>query len=634
MERHALGDPEFWRQIAALSPKLQAQFWLRAPENESGRDFGANPKLVKSLREAAKGGEVTRAALEWCLQSTALLRDDNYKPDGAAFLGFAKALKDERVSTASIAVFLCRSYSMLPRMENPGVFMAETPALLEGLKTFPNEQVVLIFQSIENLWQLAQRDRRKVGEAYSKTALPAPVYPVETAALVKFILTRNFDPSRSKKYRSGMTPIILATGDADLLGFWIKFSGKSLVGDCALIVLLLEKDRVAEAVVLAPAANRIPDYSRQFNSHLESLVAKLRTVPTPKSFGLMVWLSQLPDAYGAEAPVEKSAARIARLTNDFERVRGGMPISDRADLCLALNLTGTMVQTHVPALDDFASEAAAMEFQKLLLAGESSSTVAKLFVPAVCSRVYTDDLSGITLLSAAIAAAPPGQRSENLILEYIHRPVQTCLAAYANRLDAKLPEASVEVILTYAKALADRKQQEYLGIASQLVYLAATDAASLEGGLKLCGLEGVKPTAAYNPNGGGGTLPETLLPMMRVALLHPATSEALLESFGTPQINDSMPYVILPLLQAPQLRARISPALFLKWNRDLRVVAPKDLEAMELYATERRGDFDEAQRVQLDGLLQRLQDSAKPIDPARVEEMRRRQLEENKLRRD
>jgi len=60
-------------------------------------------------------------------------------------------------------------------------------------------------------------------------------------------------------------------------------------------------------------------------------------------------------------------------------------------------------------------------------------------------------------------------------------------------------------------------------------------------------------------------------------------------------------------LKEPALRAKISPALFLTWNRHLTKVKPEDLEAILHYTTERRGDFDEAQRAELDVWLQRLQ---------------------------
>lgn len=272
----------------------------------------------------------------------------------------------------------------------------------------------------------------------------------------------------------------------------------------------------------------------------------------------------------------------------------------------------------------------------MLISGESDSSVAtvQLFIPAVCSRVFADDLSGITLLTAAIAATPPGPRTQSSNFRSTVFPVHACLAAYANRHDAKIPAASGEIILAYAKALAGRKNENYLGMASRLVHYAATDAASLDAGLKSCGLEGVKPFTAYSPNNGGRVDPKLVQAMMRVALLHPAGSAALLESLDTPHFSDPTTSDILPLLLEPGLRAKISPALFLTWNRHLQISTPEDLEVLNLYATERRGDFDETQQTELDALLQSLQPRANLGDPGDPAPLRgfRRQLQEESLR--
>jgi hypothetical protein len=208
--------------------------------------------------------------------------------------------------------------------------------------------------------------------------------------------------------------------------------------------------------------------------------------------------------------------------------------------------------------------------------------------------------------------------------------VQSCLIAYASRLDAKLPPASAEIFLAYAKALADRQDPALQGLASFYVHLAATDAASLETALKRCGLDGVKPAVATR-NDRPGWAPaeraslETMQTIMRVALLHPANSSALLESLGNPPSMDPTASPLLPLLQEPELRKRISPELFLKWNRHLAGVEQKNLESMKLYSTERRADFDEARRTELDGLLKRLDNPEITMDPTRLEGMRRQQ---------
>ena len=633
IERDAFRDPDFWQQVAALSGKLQAQFWARAPEY-SGEEFTFDPKLVQALRQAAKGGEITRAALEWCLQSATMRSNRESNVDGTALLAFAKALKSAGASTADLALLLSRNFSYLPRMTKPGEVMVETPVLLAGLKSFPDGHSGRVFQGVQMLWEKVQRDGRKAGAAYSENTLPTPAYPVETTALLKFALTRNFDPTRSNHYGSGMTRIVLATGDVDLLDLWIKFSGKSLVGDLALIVALLERDRIAEAVALTPEPGRGFSSSQAFDQSLESMVAKLRHAPAAQSFGLLARLSLMRDAHGTTAPTENYVLRRARVIDEFERIRSGLTVADRAALCMALGMANTFDQKHVPALEEFANESVSLEFKKMLLSHESTSAVAKLFIPAVCSRAFANDLSGITLLAKVIAAVPPGSWRESSNFQSTILPIHRCLAAYVARLDGKLPVASVEAILAYARALASQKNPKYLEMVSQYVYLVTTDLTSLEAGLKSCGLEGVKPSSASRDGSYCITL-ETLKDLFRVALLHPSSSEALLDSLGSPLNNGATTGVLLPSLQESALRAKISPALFLKWNRDLRSISAQDLEAMNLYATERRADFDEAQRTELDSLLQRLQDRIKQAaDPARREEMRRRQQEQHRLYRE
>ncbi len=629
----AIADPEIWRQTAALTPGLQARFWVRAPAFSSSSGLVADPELLATLREAAHGGTVTRTALEWFLQSAESRSDRVSKIDGAVLLDYAKALKEAGTSASQLADLLGNSYTMLTRMDDPRAVMAETPALLAGLKSFPDEAGAKVFQGVENLWRQVRRDRPKSPADRLKSVEADPVYPVETAELLKFAFTRGVNPGRYGSYGPRLTQMMFATGDPELLDAWIRVGdGKSLVGDLTIIVWLLEKDRVAEAVALLPPVGQSFASSRSFDSHLESLIAKLSAIPNPQTFGLIARLSLLPDASGTESPAENYAARQTRLAEHFDRIRGTLTPSDRAGFCVALGLNRSLIQKHVPLLDEFASVAAAKDFQKLLASGESVTGLTTLFVPAVCSRVYAGDLSGISLLAGAIEAAPPGGRCENQISQYAIAPIQTSLADYAIRIDAMIPAASTEAILAYAKALAGRKNLSYLGIASHFVYLATTDRASLDANLKRCGLEGVAPTATYKSYPGSRETPEIAQTMIRVALLHPANSEALLESLAKPRTSDYYTSAILPALQEPKLRARISPALFLTWCRQLRRSNRPDLEAMNLYAAERRGDFDEDQRAELDGLLERLEDAAKPMNPARLEEMRRHYMEEQKSR--
>jgi len=634
LESQALRDPELWRQAATLSPKLQLRFWSGIPDYSSSDDLKSDPKFENILREAAKGNELSRTALEWRLQRSAIQSDRQAKIDETPLLDFAKALKNAGAPAETIAALVCRAYPTLARMENPGTLMAETPVLLDGLKSLPEEQVGTLFQGVQNLWRTVQRERQKAEGMQPETARSVAVYPVESAVLLKFVFSRKTSMNRYSFDHQSTTAMVLATGDGELLELWIKFGGKSLAGDLTLILTLLEKDRIDQAVALAPeAGNNGYSESGYFTARTEALVAKLRADPSSQAFRLAVTLSLRPDARGEDAPAMKLADRKTSLTEEYERVRSGLPAGDRATLCLALGLDRNVAGKNLPALDEFASEAAAREFQKSVFSGENPTAIGMLFVPAVCSRVYAGDISGIPLLATSIANAPPGKRQQSTNLQSTIFPVHACLITYANRLDAKLPEASAEIILSYAKALADLKNPMYQGVAATYVHLAATNAATLEAGLKRCGLEGVKPTGPHNPYGGIRIAPETLQAMMRVALLHPATSQGLLESLGPPQVG-SLNRPMLPLLREPALRARISPALFLQWHRNLWNVDPEDLEAINLYATERRADFDEAQRTELDGLLKPLGNRAEPMDPARLEQMRARQREQEQRNRE
>jgi hypothetical protein len=514
-------------------------------------------------------------------------------------------------------------------MTNPGEVMAETPTLLSGLKFFPEGHGDRLLQGVSMLWERFQRDARKAGGAHPENTVQIPVYASETAALLKFVFSRNFDPAKSNYLGYELSRVVIATGDAELLDLWIRFGGKSLVGNLELIIALLEKDRITEATALAPGLGRGWSSSRHFDAHVESLVAKLRAEDSPQAVSLMIQLSLLYDASGDMAPVEKRSLRATRILEDFVSVRGSLSQADRAGVCLALGLNHTREPQHVPELDEFVNEEVAKEFKKMLLTGGGESAAAQLFIPAVCSRVCAEDLSGIALLAEVLKALPPGPRSESSILQTAVFPVHSALAAYASRLDGKLPPPSVVAILAYARGLAGRGNSKYQDIASQLVYLVSTDADSLAVNLGSCGLAVVKPSSA-SVEGRYSVNLKTLQNLIRVSLLHPTASEALLDSLGSPLNNGATTGALLPSLQEPALRARISPELFLKWNRDLRVVAAKDFEAMNLYVTERRAEFDDAQRTELDALLKRLGERVKFRDPTLREEMNRRQMEERR----
>ncbi len=629
-------DPALWKQIAALSPKFQARIWLAAIRyTGENLELTADPKLVAILRDAAKGGEVTRTALEWLMESARVQRDSQTRINGDKLLAFASALKSAGATPGDLSMLLSVNYSLLPRMENAGALMVKTPGLLAGNKALPAELSSQLLQGVQQLWQRVLNDIRNNGSVVSGLALPASVYPVETAALLKFVFSGGIDISRGYFDRSNMTQMVLSLNDPDLLGLWIKVGGKSLAGELVLIAALLEKDRVAEAIALAPVAGQQMSSSmlRYYTKSLESLVAKLRADPSPQAFRLAVRFSIIPDAQGDHAPVVKMEQRRSQILAEYERLRNGLTIAERAETCLLFRLN-YQIGGNSPVLDEFATDQAAREF-KTLLSGERSSHLAQLFVPAVCSRVYAGDLSGLDRLTAIIGSLPVARRNEGMFVQSVMTPVHSSLLHHLAGLDGKLPPATLESILTCAKVIASSKQPEYRGMASQLVHFVSTDAASLQAGLKRCDLAGVKPSVSVNYGLLRNSDPATLTKLFRLAILHPVAADVLLDSLNSQRDYAVTNKAFLSALADSKLRARISPTVFLKWNRLSIPLEAVDLEALKLYVTERRAEFDETQRAELDRLLERWQKASDPqvLDQMRLQREKMKLREEQQRRR-
>jgi hypothetical protein len=476
------------------------------------------------------------------------------------------------------------------------VLIVETPVLLNGLQTLPGElgdAVILILASRPDLWASESIDDS--GSAGLGEAEP----------LLKWVLTHVPESSLSPISGSQMTPIILATNDAKLLELWVKATGKTSAGNVPLIMDLLEKGRVEDAVALDPPPTA-PLYSPgKFTANMEQLLAKLRSDHSLRAFHLAVRISMLDDAPPPEAPIEKRAERKNRLTAEFEKVRGSLSAEDSADFCLSLGLFRVAEQGDVPALGGYVDEAAAKEFRTMLSSGRKSAT-ASLYVNYACSRAIAGDLSGIEEITAAIDSAPPGTICDRVIESAVLLPVVGCFVSNANRTDVRLQKAAVEAMLGFAKALASRQTLGLSGTASRLVYLAATDDASLAAGLKRCGLEGVKPTVPGASDGNSDMSAEILSMEIRVALLHPSFSKTLLASLVEVSVSDDRS-PLAPLLGDPKLRAGISPDLFVRWNLKVRHVTPEDLKTIRLYVTERHGEFDMNQRIFTQSLLDRLE---------------------------
>lgn len=600
----SLENPELWRQTGALSPKVQARFWVKS-EMHSGPNFATESELAETLRDAAKGSEISRTAFEWHLQNAILNRGLGTKVNVKTLLAFPQALKNAGLPPDKFAKLVCGNYTWtsFTRLENPGVLIAETPVLLDGLQTLPGDlgdDIILILSSCPYLW-FKDRDQSDIDDSGASGL-------GEAEPLLEWLLARVPESSLSSISVSQMTPIILAANHPKWSELWAKATGKSAAGNVHLIMDLLEKGRVAEAVALDPPFGGGLYSPGKFTARMEQLVARLRSDPSLRAFHLAVRLSMLDDASSPEAPAEKLAERQKRLTAEFERVREGLSVEGRADLYLSLGIFRAAAQGHAPDLDEYAGVAAAKEFSTMLSSGRRSAT-ANLYVNYACSRAIAGDLSGINEITTAIDAAPVGFLCDEAIDCEVLRPVVGCFISHANNMDVRLPKASVEAILGFAKALAGRQTVRLNGAASRLVYLAANDDASLAAGLKLCGLEKVKPAVPGASDGFSETSAEMLSMEIRVALLHPSCSKALLASLSEVSVSDDKSPLV-PLLGDPKLRAGISPEQFVRWNRGVRQVTPEGLKSIRLYVTERKGEFDMQHRIATEGLLDRLENPA------------------------
>lgn len=597
----SLEKPELWRQAAALPPKIQARLWVKSA-SQNGPDFATDPELVETLRDAAKDSKITRAAFEWHLLEASVNRGSAAKVDVRTFLAFPQALKDAGVPPEEFARLVCASYTWTTfiRLENPGALIAETPVVLDGLQTLPGDLGDAIIEVLAACEYLRFKDEADGDIEPSGAARFGAVEP-----LLKWVLTRVPESSLSSISGSQMTPDILKTDDASLLDLWVKALGKAGAGNVPLIVGLLEKGRVAQAVALDPLPGQGLYSPGGFTARLEQLVARLRSDPSLPAFHLAVRLSMLDDAASPEAPVESKAGRQDRLTAEFERIREGLSVEDRADFHLTLGVSRVEARGHAPALDEYAGEAAAREFRTMLSSGRRSAT-AGLYVNSACSRAIAGDLSGVNEITSAIDSAPIGVICDEAIECHVLRPVVGCFVTHANNTDVRLPKATVDAILGFAKALAGRQTLRLNGAAARLVYLATNDDASLAAGLKHCGLVGVKP-AVPGASDGFTEMSATMLSIeIRVALRHPSFSKTLLTALSEVWVSDDGSPLV-PLLGDPKLRAGIAPNLFIHWNSRVRRVTPEGLESMKLYINERHGEFDVPQRIATEDLMYRLE---------------------------
>lgn len=627
-----MNEPEIWLQLAALSPGVQARFWLVAMSSYDNANLTKDPKLLASLREAARGGEITRAALECRIQSAAVRGNSSARMESSGFLDFARALKKAGVPPESIAPFWCDMFGQLSRMDHPERIIAETPRVLEGLKTFPNDGSGGVFQGLLAYLNRVQSEMRRASGGADETTNPPLPHMDEVVALLKWAFAMPPNPERSYLDLGSMSSVVLSTGDAGLLEAWIRYSGRALVGDSKLILALLEKDRVAEAVSLAPEpGGRLNSRAvLRFTPQIEKLAAKLEADPSPRALRLRAEISLRPDPYRDELPAENLDARRKRLVADFERIRAGLEVTDRAALCKSLDLEGNALLEHIPALDEFADGKALEDFRRNLTTGEGPTLLGGLFVPAACSRVHAGDYAPLTRLAEMVSTLPKGRRHESRIKGSLSQ-VLSCLVVHADRHDAALPKPAAEIALSLARTLSGSRDMDVKSSAFLLIHLASNDVGSLAANLKECGLD-PRMRVFLNHSSVIIVYHTASKHLLRLAVLHAVASEVLFQAFLSPRDMRNPVEEVVPLLAEEKVRARISPAVFLSIFRHAGPMPAGNIEHLELFAKERGKDFNENERAELDMLMDRWRRMS-PAGRMETDALRRRAIEEEIRRR-
>jgi hypothetical protein len=295
-----------------------------------------------------------------------------------------------------------------------------------------------------------------------------------------------------------------------------------------------------------------------------------------------------------------------------------LPIQDRVGLCR--DLMPLVTGEHVPALDEFADGIAPREFRLTWALGKRLSDAASLFIPAVCSRVQGGDFSGLARFSEMIAATPAGKADDwRRWRPWIAR-VRGELILFAARHDGLLSEPARQAIVAHAEVLATSDETPVRSGASLLLHIAAADPAALAASLERCGLEDVEPALVSAVQSPWST--KVSQAMLKLALVHPVSSDALMELVNDNSGQMGRFEVILPILEEPKLRAKLPPEMFFKHLRQLSRAGPREIDAVKHYAEERAGEFNPEQAEQIEQRLESLENQPPvrerhPVGPRR-----------------
>lgn len=593
-------DPANWHDISKFSPSTQAYLWSQVWI--SARPV-RDPSLDRKIRAAVQASPVTLAAFEWHLESEASRLDSNHVLDQGKWIAYLTVLKDAGLSPARLAYNLSKQSALLDRLKDPSAFIAFIPRVLEGIRTLPPEFANEWLPAINQVWRRSESNQQVENEKVIQ-----PFRNEEAIAFLNFILDHRSRNNIQNYVYQEMVALVISLKDDVLVQRWIKSFGKSLIGNRALTLYLLERDLVPEALALSPPPGESSMLfswnSYSFDSRIESIVAKLRKNPSPRAFFLILELSLLQDINKHEGtpeamPREAWADRRERLLGEYASRAAEFSFQERAAICVAFGLDQPGHFEAQPLLNEFAGENAVSDFRNSLSEGPPTP-LARLFVPAACSLAHGGDLSGMERLLTVISQNA-AKRSGRIGMEEMLHPLIPSLVAYADRFDAKLPPEASAIYMGFAKLHAEGKGTHFDPMASFLIHIAAMDAPTLAKSLSELGLEKAPPYYEQTNHYQDPHHTAHYTSVLRVALLHPVSSEALLDVALRSTRSRAFTRIspIVPLLSDPALRAKIPVDLFIELTDRNYHIPPDDLESVQTYITERQADFtpDQTRRL-------------------------------------
>ncbi|MCW1885659.1 hypothetical protein OKA04_13045 [Luteolibacter flavescens] len=630
-------SPDTWGRIAKLSARMQLRVLLPVRRNfHLARR--QDEEWITASTKAADASPLTRHTLGWLLDIETLNRDSKSRSSGLHAVGLVEAMKAAGATPDELAMIVEDIFRKLSRMDNAAEIMKQTPQWLAGLKVLPETSGDEMANGVLELWSSVQYPRRNPAANAPGATPPPPVHPAETAAVLRFVLAKLHQGKFKRIFPPAqVSSLLIALDDDELITRWGAASRMGLAGDTDLMLHLLRKDRVKEAISLLPGegASMRPHYSstRRFSTETEGLIGKLAALDSKEAFQLRVILSGILDDQDDRKPSVLREQRLEKLAEEYEKRRTTFSARDRMMLCQNLDLIQKAVGEHVPALDEFAGEQVTRAFQGAFAARDAGNPAREegamswSFALAVAqSRLHAGDASGIESFAKAIREAPRDGRSDAYVQPMVIHASHG-FWAMANRLDAIIPAELATVMRTVAAAAATYSDPVIRAEAALLVHLASPDEASLKAGLDACKLANMTPQQIVDASRMRRGMEPRSLPMLRVGVLHPRSKELkpLVDRSRSPMLHSGL---ILLLLDDPKVRARMEPETFLEMTRFTPGTSAKSHQGIEKYIAERGDDFDAEQKVRLEQLQARIKEPGGKLDMEARKQLMELQREE------